>query len=127
MPLEALTKRVEQMEDLIADIPVMLNLRLETIAGGYTETGARLAVIDKELANLTRDVRDMRGAVTRQLIAQDERLRSMEAKLETVSARLDGHDKKLATMSEQLAIINDRLSAQSQKFEAIFERLPPRA
>ena len=106
MSIEALTKRVENMEDLIADIPVLLNARLETIAAGYNETSARLVVIDKQLATLTRDLRDMRGAVTRQLLGQDERLRAMDA-------RLDAHDKRFTSIDENLT--------------TILERLPPRA
>ena len=141
MSIEALTKRVENMEDLIADIPVLLNARLETIAAGYNETGARLVVIDKQLAILTRDLRDMRGAVTRQLLAQDERLREIDARFDAHDSKFTTIDEKLASMDGKLAEIREHLTAiagrveahsskyaaMDQKLDIILDRLPPRA
>ncbi len=88
MSLEELTTRVDKLEDLIADIPSLLSLRLESLQAGHAETSARLNLIDKQLANLTRDVRDLRGALTRQLLAQDAKLDAQDAKLDDILARL---------------------------------------
>lgn len=81
MSLEALTQRVEQMEDLIADLPDLVNLRFENVTAGQAETTARLSLVDKQLANLIRDVRDLRGGVTRLLIAQEQQLAAILARL----------------------------------------------
>ncbi|MFO1169569.1 MAG: hypothetical protein U1E49_01220 [Hyphomicrobiaceae bacterium] len=110
MGLEELTTRVDKLEDLIADIPSLLSLRLESLQAGHAETSGRLNLMDKQLANLTRDVRDLRGALTRQLLAQDAKLDAQDAKLEAQDAKLDA--------------LNAKLDAQDAKLDAILARLP---
>ncbi len=71
---DTIDKRVSDLEDLLADIPQMLSLRLEGITAAQQESTARIGFLDKQMAMLIRDVRDMRSGVTRQLKVQDERL-----------------------------------------------------
>ena len=83
---------------------------LESLQAGHAETSGRLNLMDKQLANLTRDVRDLRGALTRQLLAQDAKLDAQDAKLEAQDAKLDA--------------LNAKLDAQDAKLDAILARLP---
>jgi archaellum component FlaC len=66
----------------------MLNLRLEGITAAQNEVSARIALLDKQMSMVTRDVRDLRGGVTRQLVAQDERLSKMESQLGSIQVML---------------------------------------
>lgn len=86
--LKSIEQRVTDVEDLIADIPQMIGLRLDSTTASIHETNARIAILDKMASSLIRDVRDMRGAVTRQLIAQDAEIAAMKAMLEEVLTRL---------------------------------------
>ncbi|MBU1209837.1 MAG: hypothetical protein KJ587_01010 [Alphaproteobacteria bacterium] len=96
-------------EDLIADLPHTMNLRLETIVGAQHEVAARLGLMDKQLSILVRDVRDMRGGVTRQLAEQDKRLNQLEQRLDRVEQRLDGLDQRLDGIEQHLVSIDGKL------------------
>lgn len=131
MGLEELTIRVDKLEDLIADIPSLLSLRLENLQAGHAETSGRLNLIDKQLANLTRDVRDLRGALTRQLLAQDAKLDAQDAKIDALDAKLDAQGAKidaqgakLEAQDAKLDALNAKLDAQDAKLDAILARLP---
>ncbi|MBU2580856.1 MAG: hypothetical protein KJ622_03935 [Alphaproteobacteria bacterium] len=107
--ISELEKRMNNAEDLIADLPHTMNLRLETIVGAQHETAARLGLMDKQLSMLVRDVRDMRGGVTRQLAEQDKRLSQLEQRLDGVETRLDGVETRLGAVERRLAGIDDKL------------------
>jgi hypothetical protein len=87
--VEEIERRVGELESLYTDLPEMMNLRLDRNDAAHAEHSARLSIIDKQLAALTRDVRDMRGGVTRQLAAQDQRLAAMEAQLARIISLLE--------------------------------------
>lgn len=92
---DTLEKRVGDLEALVGDIPEMINLRLERIdsvlqahTARFDEMAGRLNLLDRQMGMITRDMRDMRGGVTRQLVEQDNRLASIERKLDEILARL---------------------------------------
>ncbi|KUO60357.1 MAG: hypothetical protein APF80_07340 [Alphaproteobacteria bacterium BRH_c36] len=95
-------------EDLIADLPHTMNLRLETIVGAQQEVAARLGLMDKQLSILVRDVRDMRGGVTRQFAEQDRRLNQLEHRLNGVEQRLDAVEQHLVSIDGKLQQLLDR-------------------
>lgn len=68
---DTLEGRVPDIEDLIADIPQMLSPRLETLTASQQDTSARIGLLDKQMSMIMREMRDLRGGVTRMLIAQD--------------------------------------------------------
>lgn len=103
-----LEKRMNNAEDLIADLPHTMNLRLETIVGAQHEVAARLGLMDKQLSILVRDVRDMRGGVTRQLTEQDKRLNQLEQRLDGVEKRLDVLAKRFDSIDQKLQQLLDR-------------------
>ncbi|MEW5962087.1 MAG: hypothetical protein AB1749_00845 [Pseudomonadota bacterium] len=83
-------QRVKALEDLIADIPQMVSLRLEGLTAARHETAARIGIIDKPMAMMPREMRDVRGDITRQLVEQDTRLGAIDTRLEAILARLPG-------------------------------------
>ena len=95
---ENLDKRVADLEALIADLPELLNVRFQRVDATLSEFTARFNLLDKQMAMLVRDMRDLRGGVTRQLVEQDKRLTAIEQKL-------DGHDRRLAAMESDVAAI----------------------
>ena len=95
---ENLDKRVADLEALIADLPELLNVRFQRVDATLSEFTARFNLLDKQMAMLVRDMRDLRGGVTSQLVEQDKRLTAIEQKL-------DGHDRRLAAMESDVAAI----------------------
>jgi chromosome segregation ATPase len=104
MPDIDLTKRVTEIETLVFDIPRLVTLRLETLTAQLSEQSGRLNLLDSQMGMLLRDVRDLRGGVTRQLVHQDSRFDGMEQRIERVEQRLD----QLEQTVERLATSVDR-------------------
>jgi len=128
---DLLEQRVKDIEDLIADLPELMSLRLESVAAAQSETAARVSLLDKQMAMVLREMRDLRGGVTRMLLAQDKRIAAMEARLgametrfDSMEARLDGIEAKLIAHDELFGILDGQLSAMDTKLDAILSRLP---
>ncbi len=58
--LKPLELRVSDMEDLIADIPHLVNLRLEGVMSSLHETNSRIALIDRQFSAMKTDVSSMK-------------------------------------------------------------------
>lgn len=100
--VDELDKRSTDLEALVTDFPDLINLRFERVLATQSEVTARLNLLDRQLATLTRDVRDMRAAVTRQLLGQDERFKEIEARLGRLEERLDRHDARFSSIESKL-------------------------
>ena len=126
--IDELERRVIQLESFYTDIPEMVNLRLDRNDAAHAEHSARLNIIDKQLAALTREVRDMRGGVTRQLTGQDQRLAAVLNRLEALEKRLEAIDKRLEALEKRLEAIDRRLEAvedrqaATEKWQAATDR-----
>lgn len=104
---EILAQRVRDVEELIYDIPQLLEARLNNVAVASQETGSRLAslerqvsaasqeassritLLERQMAQMLREVRDMRGGVTAQLVAHDRKIAGVESRLGNVEHKLD--------------------------------------
>ena len=106
---DAIDKRVSDLEDLLADIPQMLSLRLEGITAAQQESTARIGFLDKQMAMLIRDVRDMRSGLTRYLKGQDERLAAQDERLGSIEQRLVAQDSSIAELHTKLDKLLSRL------------------
>ena len=123
-------RRLRDLELLVYDNPGILNLRLERIDMAWSELSHRLSLVDRQIATLTRDVREMRAAVTRQLVAQDQRFASIEQKLVAlddrlvaVESRLSSIEKKLVAQDGRLVAVESRLSSIDTKLDAVLAKL----
>ena len=105
---KTLEERVIDLVSLFMDFPEIMNLRFERMDSQYREVSGRLGMIDKQMAQLSRDMRDTRAGVTLQLREQDKRLERMEQRLgameqrqerdfDTLSAKFDQVLSKLQT------------------------------
>ncbi len=113
-----LERRVASVEDRMADLPNTMNLRLETIVSAQHDVSARLGLMDKQMAGLIRDIRGMRGDVTRQLADQDNRLDTMELHIEGIGARLDGIDQRLGALDW----LQDNVTGMKQAPQQLLDR-----
>lgn len=86
---KTLDERVTELESFYTDLPEILNLRFERMDAQLSELSGRFNLMDRQIAALTRDVRDLRGGVTRHLVDQGKRLTAMEARLDRMDGRLD--------------------------------------
>ncbi len=117
-------QRVKDMEDLIADIPHLVTLRMETLVAVQRETSGRLDHLDRQIGVLMRDIRDMRGGVTRMLVEQDKRLArhddrftALEDRLTGVEVRLTGVEVRLTGVEVRLTGVEDRLTGVEAKVD----------
>ncbi len=121
---DQLEQRVTDIEDLIADIPQMVSLRMESLQGSQQETSARIGLIDKQLSMVLREMRDLRGGVTRQLVEQDKRLAAMERRLDALEIRFDAMIARLDTLDVELREVRSAIGALDSKLDLILARLP---
>jgi hypothetical protein len=84
---KTIDERVEDLESIYGDLPSLLNLRLDEVNG-------RLNLVDRQMAAMLRDMRDLRGGVTRQLIEQDKQIAALHQKIDKVGEKLVGQDAK---------------------------------
>lgn len=82
---DLLEKRVAEVETLVWEIPNLMNLRfgryeteLSSMRTAIVDNTGRLVAVERAMIMIQTDMRDLRGGVTRQLIAQDQRLADLE-------------------------------------------------
>ena len=121
--METLDKRVADPEALIADLPDLLNIRFERVNATLSEHTARFNLMDKQMGMLVRDMRDLRGGVTRQLVEQDKRVGGIEQKLDEQDRRLGGIEQKLGEQDRRLSAIEQKLEGQDRRLDAIEQQL----
>ncbi len=119
--IPTLEERVTDLEKLHTDLPEIMNLRFSRVetalrenATRFDEIAGRLNLLDTQMGMMIRDMRDLRGGVTRQLVGQDGRLATMETRLTAVETQVAA----LATLMET------RLTPIEEKLDAILARLP---
>ena len=121
------------IETIVWELPGLFNTRFSKFDAGYAEVSSRLHLMDLSLAALQNDVRDLRGGVTRQLNAQDQRLKEMEGRLSIIETQLKGIEIRLRDFDQRLNGIETRLDGIETRVErmetmlaTILERLPAR-
>ena len=77
--IPTLEERVTDLEKLYTDLPEIMNLRFSRVetalrenATRFDEIAGRLNLLDTQMGMMIRDMRDLRGGVTRQLVGQDD-------------------------------------------------------
>jgi len=118
-----LEQRVKDMEDLIADIPHLVTLRMETLVAAQRETSGRLDHLDRQIGVLMRDVRDMRGGVTRMLVEQDKRLARHDERFTALEDRLTGVEGRLTGVEGRLTSVEAKVDDMNGKLDRIITRL----
>jgi chromosome segregation ATPase len=123
---DTIDKRVADREAIVTDPPELMNLRFDRVDATLSEHSARFNLLDKQMAMLARDMRDLRGGVTRQLVEQDRRLGGIQQKLGehdrrlgAIEERLEGQDRRLGGMEQQLAVQDRRLATMESDVAAI--------
>ena len=116
-------RRVVELENFYTDIPEMLNLRLDRNDAAHAEHSARLSIIDKQLVALTRDVRDMRGGITRQLTGQDQRLAGMDQRLSAMEQRMTALEQRMTAMDQRQQSFETRMTQRLDSVDAQLARI----
>lgn len=125
--VDELDKRLTDLEALITDFPGMINLRFESLTAAQSEMTARMNLLDRQLATLTRDVRDMRAAITRQLLGQDERFAAIERRLDGLERRLDGLEQRMEKLEQRLDGHDRRFASVEAKLDQVIALLSSRS
>ena len=114
---DALEGRVQDIEDLIADIPQMISLRMESLTASQQEASARIGLLDKQMAMVLREMRDLRGGVTRMLVAQDAEIAAIKTDVLALKGDVSGIETRIAKIEGDVAEIKAGM-------HAILARLP---
>ena len=122
--LKPLEQRVSDMEDLIADIPHLVNLRLEGVMSSLHETNSRIALIDRQFSGFVRDLRDLRGGVTRQLMAQDEQIAEIKAKVTGLEVDMNTVKSDVASLKSDVSSLKTDLVKVQNGITELLSRLP---
>ena len=112
-------KRLNELESLVWDLPNLIDLRLGRVESSYVEVSGRLSRIDRTLVVLQTDMRDLRGGVTRQLVAQDARLARMEERIEHIEERIERMEGPLVGIEKQMAEFKSELSGLKESTSAM--------
>jgi outer membrane protein TolC len=127
-PLE---QRLHELESIVWSIGPTLNLRIEAVQKRFDtsdaiirELSARMASMENQQSALQTDIRDMRGGVTRMLLAQDETIRDLAHRMD----RLEAAQVRLEAAQERLEVGQRESVARFDAVEAtlaeILRRLP---
>lgn len=111
---DVLGKRVADIETLVWEIPNLLNLRFARFETAIADNASRTAALERVMVGLQSDVRDLRGAVTRQLVEHDRRLNAIEQKLADQARLLNAQDARMSAMEQTLADQDRHLGAMEQ-------------
>ena len=77
--MKTLEERVHDLESLYGDMPAILTLRFERFEAAIAELTARLNLLERQMSFLLTEMRDLRGGVTRMLLAQDKEIADIKA------------------------------------------------
>jgi chromosome segregation ATPase len=132
---DILDKRVTDIETVVWSLPNLLTDRMTGVQAALTTLSARVEHVERMQTMLQTDTRDMRGGVTRQLVAQDQTIRDVVARLERLEQRqerleqrvagvetaLKDQEKRLAGIDASIAALDKNVTA---KLDQIISRLP---
>jgi chromosome segregation ATPase len=116
---KTIDERVQSLETIYTDIPYIMNLRFERINAQWDEVSGRLGLLDKQVGMLMRDMRDIRGGVTRILVEQEKRLNGIDARLDGIERRLDGLERRLGEVETRQGSLEQRMGTLEQKLGAL--------
>ena len=105
-------KRVTDMEHIISDIPVIMNYRFERFDTAlrdhnarFDEINGRLNLLDQQMSMMLRDMRDLRGGVTRMLVAQDQEIATIKTDVAGLKTDVAGLKTDVAGLKVDVAEI----------------------
>jgi hypothetical protein len=93
---KTIEKRVTDLESIYTDMPQLLNLRFDEVNG-------RLNLLDRQMATVIRDLRDIRGGVTRQLVAQDGEIAGLKTDMAGLKADMAGLNAKFDAQGSEMS------------------------
>ena len=101
--------RIKGFEELAFSFGDILNTRTERYEVNFDEIKKRLDHLDRMVAMLQTDVRDLRSGVTAQLIAQDQRIADVVLRLTRLDARVASIEAILTSMEAGLASLDTKV------------------
>ena len=109
---KTLDERVADLETIYTDLPEILNLRFDRLNAQASETTARLGLMDRQFATLTRDVRDLRSGMTAQMRLlideqrkQGEKLDRLEGDVSTLKADVSTLKADVSTLKADVSTL----------------------
>lgn len=95
----------------------MTSLRLESLTASQQDASARIGLLEKQMAMVMREMRDLRGGVTRMLVAQDAEIAAIKADVAGMRAQIGRIE---ADVTETMADVSE----MNATMKAILARLP---
>ena len=118
--------RVYQLENLVFELPNLMNVRLDGIESHIRtfrltvdNSTARLAQVEKAMGFVQVEMRDLRINVMIQVRLQNERLADVESQLKTHGERLDRVEQRLNGVEQRLDRVEQHLVGVEQRLGTI--------
>ena len=122
-------KRVTDLEALIIDLPEIMNFLFERVetalrdhAARFDEMGGRLNLLDKQMGMVLRDVRDMRGGVTRQLMAQDGEIAAIKDDVSVLKADVAELKADVLGLKTDVSVLKTDVKSINGKLDVLLAR-----
>lgn len=109
--------RIKGFEELAFSFGDILNTRTERYEVNFDEIKKRLDHLDRMVAMLQTDVRDLRSGVTAQLIAQDQRIADVVLRLTRLEDKVASLDARVASIEAILTSMEAGLASLDTKVD----------
>jgi chromosome segregation ATPase len=121
---DLLHKRVSEQESIVWDIPNLMNLRFTrfdtefaSMRGAIADNTGRLQAVERAMTHMRADMRDLRGGVTRQLVAQDAQLQEMKAGIDELKS-------DVGQLKSDVNALKSNVASIERSVEEVLRRLP---
>jgi archaellum component FlaC len=128
---DVIDKRLTDLESLFADLPDLLNIRMERIdkalkanEGRFDEMAGRLNLLDKQMGMIVRDVRDLRNGVMAMFAAQDKEISGIRADVSGQNADISTLKADVSTIKADVAELKADVTELKAGIAEILRRLP---
>ena len=126
-----LEKRVTELETFVWDMPNLINMRFSrfdteftALRGAITDNTGRLQAVERAMTMLQTDMRDLRGGVTRQLLAQDAQLREIRAQIGGLESDVGTLKSDVGTLKSDVSELKTSVANIESGMQELLQRIP---
>jgi prefoldin subunit 5 len=106
--VQELDRRMTSLETYCWELPTLINSRNDRFESEFSDLRNRLQHLDRSMSAMQMDMRDLRGGVTRQLIAQDQVIQELKADVTIIKADVGTLKADVGTLKAGIAELLSR-------------------
>ena len=120
---EILEQRIKDIEELVFDIPHLLEARLNVVTVSYQEmaatlsslprqmsaaneaASARINMLERQMAQMLREMRDLRGGVTAQMAIHGRSVEALEQRVGALEQRFGALEQRFGALEQRFGAL----------------------